>query len=82
MTINVEEYQKLRTKASEIKSEIDRAQGTLATLMKSLKTEFDCDSVEEAEAALATMEKELKEAEETYESEMKKFKEKYGDLLK
>lgn len=81
MAIDASEYQKLKDSAKRIKSEIDQAQGTLTAMMSTLKKDFDCETVEEGQKLLETMKESLELSEKIYESEVKKFKAAYGDLL-
>ncbi len=81
MAIDVKEYQRLKKAAADAKSEYDRAQGTLATLMETLSEDFSCKTVEEAEEKLSDFEKELKAAEAKFESDFVKYKKQFGELL-
>lgn len=81
MAIDIKEYQRLKRAAADAKSEYDRAQGTLTTLMESLEEDFGCKTVEEAEKKLAKLEEDLKSAEAKYETELNQYKDKFGELL-
>lgn len=81
MAIDVKEYQRLKKAAADAKSEYDRAQGTLTTLMESLEEDFGCKTVEEAEEKLSDLQTELESAERKYETELKQYKAKFGELL-
>ena len=79
--INIEEYQKLKKKSENAKADVARAEGALEQQMQKLKEEFDCETIEEAQKMLRNLEKQEKKAEEEYEKELTKFKEKWKDEL-
>lgn len=79
--IDATEYQALKAAARKVKTEIDQAKGTLSALMASLKKDFNCDTIEEADELLESMRTSLASSEETYKKEVAVFKEAYGDLL-
>lgn len=81
MTIDIDEYQALKRKAEKSKSDVARAEGALEQQMKKLKDDFDCESIEDAEYLLDTLEKEEEKAEQQYEKELAIFNEKWGDQL-
>lgn len=82
MAIDLAEYERLKKKASEVKTEIDRAEGRLQTLMSSLQEEFGCSTIEAAEEKLEELKEQQKKAETSYNNSLERFKQKYGDLLK
>lgn len=81
MPIDLEQYRRLKSKADSAKADYDRAEGALSQLMLKLKEDFSCDSVDEAEELLKVKKKERDEAEEQYQTLLKKFEEKWGDRL-
>ena len=80
MAINVEQYQKLKKRAEQAKSDADRAEGVLSEQKKKLKAEFNVDTIEAAQELLEKLTVEEKEAEEKYDEELAAFQEKWGDL--
>jgi hypothetical protein len=80
--ISIEEYEKIKKKADERRNAVAQAEGALEQLLKDLKEHHGCDSIEAAEALLAKLEKEEKELEAAYNTEVAAYKEKWGELLK
>ena len=81
MPISIDEYRRLKKRADLLKDEASRAEGALNQLMQKLQEIYDCESLEEAKQLLTKKTKELNEAEQKYEQELAKFKEKWGDQL-
>lgn len=81
MSINLAEFQTLRKKCEDLKSQADRAAGALEQRMKELANEFGCNSVEEGQKLLAQMSKDLEEKENTYKTKLAEFKEKWEKEL-
>ena len=79
MTIG--EYKKLLAEVETMKRAADRAEGALSEVMKELKTQFGCNTIEEAEQLLKTLEAELVEAEAEEAKLTRRFKKKWGDKL-
>ena len=79
--ITAEEFQKLKKKAEQVKSEINRAEGQLTSHLENLRREYGVDSLEEAEEKLTDLESGLKEAEKEFEAAKTAFQEKYGSLM-
>lgn len=82
MSINLEEYNRIKKAADDRRKEVDQAEGAYNQLLKDLKEEFGCDSIEAAEAKLVELEVQEKAAEEAYQTELTTYKEKWGDLLR
>ena len=81
MAVDIKNYERLKKAAADAKSEYDRAQGTLTTLMESLEEDYGCKTVEEAEEKLVELQDSLEKAELRYETELKQYKAKFGELL-
>lgn len=81
MAIDVAQYNVLKKKAADAKSEADRAEGALQAKMRQLKDEFGCDSISVAEALLVEKNKALEAAEAEYGQKLAEFQEKWGKLL-
>ena len=79
--IDQSKYQALKQKAENARKSIQRAEGALSETLKRMKTEFGCDSLEDAEKLLEEMRSDLKDLETSYNSKVKAFEEKWGDLL-
>jgi predicted nucleic acid-binding Zn-ribbon protein len=81
MTIDINEFNHLRQKVQKLQRDADKAEGALNEQLKHLKEEFDCDSIEEAEAYLVELEKKVAAAEKIYRKELKEFRKQWGDKL-
>lgn len=79
MAIDLVKYQELKAKSEKAKSEADRAAGLLEGQMKKLKADFDVDTLEEAEAKLAELDKEIATIEKDYNTALESFEKKWGD---
>ena len=55
MNITVEQIQAIKAKAEQRRRAVERARGSLDQLMKTLKDDFGCETVEEAKAKLEEM---------------------------
>lgn len=81
MAIDVKRYQHLKQEAEELQRQADRAHGALDGVMKQLKEEFDCDTLEEAEERQKELQKEAKKAEKTFNEALEDFEDKWGSVL-
>ena len=81
MAIDVEKYLALKKKAEESKAELNRVEGVLQEQTKKLKSDFNVDTIEDAEALLEALKREEAEAEEAYTVELASFESKWGGLL-
>jgi len=81
MTIDVDQYKRLRAKADKAKSDIDKAEGSCEQLMKKLSEDFQCLSVEDAESKYGELKFQGEELERQYNSELKLFEEKFGEKI-
>lgn len=80
--INIKRIERLREQVNNLKREADRAEGALQTILTRLRNEFNCNTIEEAEQLLEKLKKRLETAEENFESEIKKFEEKWHKTLR
>lgn len=79
--ITPEEFQKLKRRADEARSRVDQAKGQLEAALDSLRSEFGVSSLDEAKELLASIDREISEESDKFESSKKSFEEKYGPLL-
>ena len=79
MAIDVEKYQRLKKRADKAKTDADRAAGALDRTMDELKTEFDCETIEDAEARLKELEADEAEAETAYDKALAEFETAWAD---
>lgn len=81
MTISEREFANLREQAERARAAKHRAKGKLEAAMARLKEDYDCDTLEQAEALLATLEAEADAAETAYDLAVAKFKEDWADAM-
>jgi len=82
MPIDLKRYQVLKSKVDDLQRDADRAEGALTQLMERLKTEHDCDTLEQAEKKVAKLKKALAAAEQQYESDLEEFETDWEHVLK
>ena len=82
MTIDLNEYRKLKADADKLRADSERAAGALEQLEKRLVDEFDCEDLEAAESLLEKLEGDETEAEEKYDGLLVAYKEKWDGKLK
>jgi prefoldin subunit 5 len=71
---------KLKREIDEAKDSVNQLKGQQTALLKQLKDEFGCSSLEEAEKKIAKMKKELELLTESIENGLEELEEKYhGD---
>lgn len=78
---DVDEFQALKKSMTDAKAAADRAAGAYGTHMEALKTEFNVDSIEAAEALLVELQKQESELRRAYEGKLRDFEEKWGSKL-
>jgi len=81
MTIDIDQYKRLRAKADKAKSDIDKAEGSREQLMKKLSEDFECTTMEEAEAKHKELELQEEELESQYDHEFASFEEEFGEKI-
>ena len=74
----IEQYDK---KLEKLKAEKERAQGTIDHLTEKLKNDFECDSIEEAEIKMETLQKKADKYKNQIDETLESFEEKYQDVL-
>lgn len=74
--ITEKELLKLKKEIDDAKTAVSEAKGHLSALMKQLKENWDCTTVEKADKKLATMKKELETMLEDIETSSDKLEEK------
>jgi len=79
--IDLKKYKQLKTDVQEAQREADRAEGSLEAVKKELKSSFNVDNLSEAKKLLARLENDKSNAEKKYDTELKKFEEKWKDEL-
>lgn len=81
MPIDLEKYQRLKRKADEAKTTHDRAVGALEEQTKSLKTDFEVDSLEAGETLHSKLLIEEQAAETEYNTALQEFESTWKEKL-
>lgn len=79
--MDVREYERIKKRVDELERESAKAVGARDQLLEQLKEEFGCKSLKDAKSLAVKMRKELDEAEQVYENELARFKEKWKEVL-
>lgn len=79
--MELKDLTELKSKVERIRRDADRAQGAYDQAKARLKSEYDCDSLEEAQAQLKKLEKQGQEARETFDADLAAFEEKWRGKL-
>ena len=80
--IDEAEYRALKKKAEDAKTERDKAQGQLDAAMATLRDEFGCDTIEEAQEKMKKLEAEATKTEAAYETAKSKFETDWNERLR
>lgn len=75
--MDVKRYTELKGQVDRLQRDHDRAEGALSGLMVRLKTEHDCDTLEEAQAKLKQLEAKTQKAEKQFEEALGRFEEEW-----
>jgi predicted transcriptional regulator len=81
MTIDLKEFQQLKSDISRLRREADKAAGALSEQMKRLKEEYGCGTIKEAEALLKKLNVQADECEAKFRKLLKKFEDNWADIL-
>ena len=79
--MDVQEFQRIKSKVETARREFDKAQGVLSEHLRRLKNDFGCDTLEDAESKLKSLEKKLKSKTSIYEESLATFKDKWSDEI-
>ena len=77
----LENFEKLKRQISRLREERIKAEGAMTQLLKQMREQFGCSSVEEARGLLSKVEKEMKELEKRFQDEYRRFTEEWGEEL-
>lgn len=80
--MSLSEYRARKRAVEKLRREADQSAGALDELLRRLKEEFDCASVEEARKELLRLSKEGQKLEAKYGKAWREFEEKWGEQLK
>lgn len=75
--LSEDSYRKLKQEVEFAKDEANRSKGALDQLKERLKSDFDCDTLEEAEDKLKSLEKKLSKAEKAFEEALEDYEKKW-----
>lgn len=81
MTISLDDFVSLQRKVQQLRQERDRAEGALEQLIKQLRKDHDCKSLDEAQELLTKMKKEELKVYKEYVAAKEAFEEKYREVL-
>lgn len=81
MALDLKTYNRLKTAVDAKQKEADQCQGAFDLAMKQLKTDFDCDTIEEAKAKLARLEEKETAAKEAFEAKLTEFQKEWGHVI-
>jgi outer membrane protein TolC len=80
--IVLDDFDKLKAKVERLKAEKERAEGARDQLLRTLKEEFGCKSLQEAEALLAKLQSEETAALKKYNSYRTRFEKRWRKVLR
>lgn len=81
MAITLDEFHKLERAVEGIQRQADEKAGQMKQLLHSIKEEFSCKSLEEAEQHLVELEQKEREQLAQYNKEKARFLKKYGKTI-
>ena len=76
--MNEEDYRKLKRDVENARAEAERAKGAYDQLLAQLKEEYQCNSVEEAQALFRELVAKKDKAEKAFEKALKDYSQKWG----
>jgi len=79
MTIKLDKYLALKRRVESAQQKADQADGAIGEVMKQLKKEFGCSTLNEAKRKLKQLEKQEVESKEKFDSAVEKFEEDWPD---
>lgn len=80
--MTAEEYQRIKEEVETLQRQLDQTEGALIETMQALKERHDCDTLEEAQALLETIERKIAKLEAKRKRLQEKFREDWGEFLK
>ena len=79
--ISPKQYQELKTKIDGFQSKISRLQGQQEEIKRTLATEFEVTTIEEAKALLTDIQTKYERAVQRFETSYEQFNDKYAHIL-
>ena len=77
----IKKYLNLKKNVEEAERKANQAEGALGQVMKQLKNEFDCTTLQAAEKKDKKLQNQVSVAEEEFENAVEEFEEKWSDQL-
>jgi uncharacterized protein YqiB (DUF1249 family) len=81
MTVGLKEYERLKSAATRLQREADKAEGAHAEQLKQLQDNYECSTVKEAEQLLKTLTKQVDASEDKFKKLLNKFEDDWTDIL-
>ena len=75
----LKKYMELKKRVEQAQQKADKAEGALEQVMKQLKKDFDCPTLEAAKRKLRLLEKQKQETGTQFEEAVEEFEEKWSD---
>ena len=76
-TITEDQYRKLKKEVENARTESERAKGALEQLLKTLRTEFECEGLKEATVVLRELKEKRDKAHKKLEQALKDYADKW-----
>jgi hypothetical protein len=80
--LTTEEYLEIKSKIDRWKSKTDKLSGMMAEVLRTLNSEFNVTTLDEAKELLSKMSRRQEKLETQFLSDYERFKEKWGDVLR
>ena len=77
----LDEFMKLTKQVEKAQQTADKAEGALGQVMKELKNEFDCNSIDTAEQKRKQLKKQVERSRNAFDTGLKKFKHDWSEKL-
>ena len=75
----LDKYLNLKKRVETAQQEADKAEGALSEVMKQLKRDFDCDTLNEAKRKLKQLKKKEESSKKDFDAALEEFEEKWSD---
>ena len=77
----IERYEQLKAKVDKLRRKADNAQGALDHQLKQLKTNFNCDSINDAKKLLKKLQQESTKTSNDFAAKLDAFEKTWGSIL-
>jgi hypothetical protein len=82
VTIDLKEFNRLKTEIEKLRTKADKAEGALEQTMKTLKEDYDCDTIEEAQDLAKSKRKKEEKLKAKFQNTHDEFVGKWGEKLR